>query len=90
VVARRGPKSGLWGLLAEGTLLWKLSKKLGECANISRCVRSPVEEKDLSSEGYDELWEWSATTSKGYTPLKQEYSGVKASKPYEKVLGDRR
>src|SRR3712207_4906539 len=46
-------------------------------------------EKDLTFEDYNELWEWSVTDLEGFWASVWEYCGIKASKPYERVLGER-
>jgi acetoacetyl-CoA synthetase len=74
---------------AEGTLLWEPSEELKENANITRYMRWIEEEKGLSFDGYEELWEWSVTDLEGFWASIWEYFEVKASKPYEMVLGSR-
>jgi acetoacetyl-CoA synthetase len=74
---------------AEGTLLWEPSEEFKENANISRYMRWLKEEKDLTFDDYAELWEWSVTDLEGFWASLWEYCGVKASKPYERVLGRR-
>lgn len=72
---------------AEGILLWEPSEELKENANITRYMRWLKEEKNLSFDGYEELWEWSVTDLEAFWASIWEYFDVTASKPYEKVLG---
>ena len=74
---------------AEGTLLWEPSDEFRESANISRYIRWLRAEKDLSFDDYAELWEWSVTDLEGFWASVWEYCGVRASKPYERVLASR-
>ncbi|HEX5700017.1 MAG TPA: acetoacetate--CoA ligase, partial [Rubrobacter sp.] len=73
---------------AEGTLLWEPSKELKENARISDYMEWMKAEKDLSFEDYNQLWEWSVTDLEGFWASVWEYCGIKASKPYERVLGE--
>ena len=74
---------------AEGTLLWEPSKELKENARISDYMEWMKAEKDLSFEDYNQLWEWSVTDLEGFWASVWEYCDIKASKPYERVLGER-
>ena len=51
---------------AEGTLLWEPSEEFKENANISRYIRWLKQEKNLSFDSYEELWEWSVTDLEGF------------------------
>jgi acetoacetyl-CoA synthetase len=74
---------------AEGTLLWEPSEELKENARISDYMEWLKAEKDLSFGDYNQLWEWSVTDLEGFWATVWEYCDIKASKPYEKVLGER-
>jgi acetoacetyl-CoA synthetase len=74
---------------AEGTLLWEPSEELKENARISDYMKWLKAERDLSFEDYNELWEWSVTDLEGFWATVWEYCGIKASKPYGRVLGAR-
>jgi acetoacetyl-CoA synthetase len=74
---------------AEGTLLWEPSDEFKENARISAYMEWLKDEKDLSFGDYNELWEWSVTDLEGFWASVWEYCGIKASKPYERVLGKR-
>ncbi len=74
---------------AEGTLLWEPSDELKENARISDYMEWMKAEKDLSFGDYNQLWAWSVTDLEGFWASVWEYCDIKASKPYEKVLGAR-
>jgi acetoacetyl-CoA synthetase len=74
---------------SEGILLWEPSEGFKEKARISHYMKWLGDEKGLSFEDYAELWEWSVTDLEGFWASIWEYCGVKASKPYEKVLARR-
>jgi acetoacetyl-CoA synthetase len=74
---------------AEGTPLWEPSDELKENARISAYMEWLKAERGLSLEDYNELWEWSVTDLEGFWASVWEYCGIKASKPYERVLGER-
>ena len=74
---------------AEGTPLWEPSEEFRETARISDYMRWLKNEKDVALSDYDELWEWSVTNLEGFWASIWEYCGIKASKPYERVLGKR-
>jgi acetoacetyl-CoA synthetase len=74
---------------AEGTPLWEPSEEFRETARISDYMRWLKDEKDVALSDYDDLWEWSVTDLEGFWASIWEYCGIKASKPYERVLGKR-
>jgi acetoacetyl-CoA synthetase len=73
----------------EGTLLWEPSEEFKENANISRYMEWLEKEKGLSFDDYGELWEWSVTELEEFWASIWEYSDVRASKPYTRVLSGR-
>jgi acetoacetyl-CoA synthetase len=74
---------------AEGAPLWEPSEEFRETARISDYMRWLKEEKNVAVGDYDELWEWSVTDLEGFWASIWEYCGIKASTPYERVLGKR-
>jgi acetoacetyl-CoA synthetase len=74
---------------SEGILLWEPSEGFKEKARISHYMKWLEDEKNLSFEGYSDLWEWSITDLEGFWASIWAYCGVKASKPYERVLARR-
>jgi acetoacetyl-CoA synthetase len=73
----------------EGIQLWEPSKEFKENARISDYMQWLGAEKDLTFEGYNDLWEWSVTDLEGFWASVWEYGGVEASEPYEAVLAKR-
>jgi acetoacetyl-CoA synthetase len=73
----------------EGTLLWEPSEEFKENANVSRYMEWLEKEKGLSFDDYGELWEWSVTELEEFWASIWEYSDVRASKPYSRVLSGR-
>jgi acetoacetyl-CoA synthetase len=73
----------------EGTLLWEPSEEFKENAVISRYMKWLKDERALSFDGYDELWEWSVTDLDGFWSSVWDYFEVRSSNPYERVLGRR-
>ena len=73
----------------EGTLLWEPSEEFKENAMISRYMTWLKDERDLSFDGYGELWEWSVTDLDGFWSSIWEYFDVTSSNPYERVLSKR-
>jgi len=74
---------------AEGAPLWEPSEELRENARISAYMQWLKDEKNVAVGDYDELWEWSVTDLEGFWASIWEYCGIKASTPYERVLGKR-
>lgn len=74
----------------EGTLLWEPSEGFKENAKITGYMRWLSEEKGLSFGGYEELWEWSVTDLEAFWASIWEFCRVEASKPYERVLAERK
>ena len=74
---------------SEGTLLWEPPAELKENAVITRYMGWLEKNKDLSFDGYNELWEWSVSDVEGFWSSLWEFLEVKASKPYERVLAKR-
>ena len=74
----------------EGTLLWEPSQEFIENANVTRYLRWLEENKQLSFDSYEDLWEWSVTDLEGFWASIWEYCDVQASTPYREVLADRR
>jgi acetoacetyl-CoA synthetase len=73
----------------EGTLLWEPSEEFKENTNISHYMRWLEERRELSFEGYHDLWEWSVADLEEFWASIWEYFDVQASKPYSEVLGSR-
>jgi acetoacetyl-CoA synthetase len=74
---------------SEGTLLWEPPAELKQNATITRYMGWLEENKDLSFDGYNELWEWSVNDVEGFWSSLWEFLEVKASMPHERVLAKR-
>jgi len=73
----------------EGALLWEPSEEFKRSCTMSRYMRWLEENKGLSFPGYHELWEWSVTELEDFWESVWEFCGVRASRPYARVLGRR-
>jgi acetoacetyl-CoA synthetase len=71
--------------MPEGQLLWEPSAEALQRADMTHYMRWL--DRDFAS--YDELWRWSVGDLEGFWESLWEYFGVKASRPYERVLGRR-
>ena len=72
--------------MSEGALLWEPSADAVERARLTDYMRS----LDRGFETYDELWHWSVDDLDGFWASLWDYFDVKASRPYERVLGGAR
>jgi acetoacetyl-CoA synthetase len=68
----------------EPKLLWRPTSERVERATISRFARAVGREGD-----YDGLWRWSVEDLEGFWGAIWEFFDVRASEPYERVLGQR-
>jgi len=78
------------GPVSEGTVLWQPSEEQKAQANITRYLRWLKEQKGLDFGSYDDLWTWSVTDLEGFWASIWDFFGVKAQRPYTRVLGERR
>ena len=74
----------------EGTVLWTPTPEARGRANISRYLVSLRETRGLAFESYDALWRWSVTDLEAFWASIWEFCGVRARRPAERVLEDRR
>jgi acetoacetyl-CoA synthetase len=74
---------------SRGTLLWTPSEETVERATLTRYERWLAEERDLRFDSYAELWDWSVRDLEGFWSSIWEFCEVRASQPYERVLGNR-
>ena len=74
---------------AEGTQLWEPSEDFKQNARISDYMAWLKSEKGLTFDDYNGLWEWSVTDVEVFWASVWVYCGVEASRPYERVLGNR-
>ena len=75
---------------AESKLLWEPSEEFKENTKIYHYMRWLESEKGLRFDEYEDLWEWSVTELEDFWASIWEYCEVKASKPYTRVLSERK
>ncbi|MEE9613146.1 MAG: acetoacetate--CoA ligase [Desulfatiglandales bacterium] len=74
----------------EETILWEPSQEFRERANITRYMKWLKDRKGLDFDSYGPLWEWSVTDIEDFWASLWEFFEIKASKPYTKVLSERK
>jgi acetoacetyl-CoA synthetase len=74
----------------EGQLLKEAPRELLEHSNIARYLRWLEGERGLRFAGYDELWRWSVEQLEEFWASIWDFFEVQASRPYDRVLSDRR
>ncbi|HEY3866552.1 MAG TPA: acetoacetate--CoA ligase [Solirubrobacteraceae bacterium] len=72
---------------AEQVPLWEPSAQDRERAEMTRFMRFAGERRGMPFADYDELWKWSVAELEQFWASIWEFCGVRASKPYERVLG---
>src|SRR5271154_6119818 len=72
----------------EGDLLWAPSASRLEQAQLTHYLRW-LAQRGRRFESYAELWQWSIDDLEGFWGSVWEYFDVRASQPYERVLGRR-
>jgi acetoacetyl-CoA synthetase len=70
--------------------LWEPTAQDRERAEMTRFMRWAGERTGSTFAGYGELWEWSVAEVEEFWAAVWEYCGVRASRPYERVLDSRR
>lgn len=76
--------------IREGTLLWEPSEEVKEQANITRYLNWLKEEKNLSFNDYNSIWEWSVNEIEDFWESITEFFNIKFSTPYNQVLSARK
>ena len=74
-------------MASRGALLWTPSEETVERATLTRYRRWLAEERDLRFDSYADLWDWSVRDLEGFWSSIWEFCEVRASQPYERVLG---
>ncbi len=69
--------------------LWEPSAEDRERAEMTRFMRFAGERRGEPFADYDELWRWSVAELEEFWASIWEFCGVRASRPYERVLGQR-
>jgi acetoacetyl-CoA synthetase len=70
-------------------ILWTPSAERVERATLTRFMRWLAAERDVTCRDYDELWRWSVEDLAGFWAAIWDFFDVRASSPYERVLGAR-
>src|SRR5689334_22105255 len=73
----------------EGELLWEPSARVIERSNLRKYLRFLETEEGLRFEDYGALWSWSVTDLERFWSSIWKFYGVRASKPYSRVLASR-
>jgi len=76
--------------ISEGTLLWEPSEEFIKRAIITKYLNWLKEEKGLTFDDYNALWEWSVTEIEDFWHTLWDFFQIRASKPYTKVLSQRK
>jgi acetoacetyl-CoA synthetase len=76
--------------ISEGTLLWEPSDEFIKQANITKYLNWLRKEKGLTFDDYNSLWQWSVTQIEDFWQTLWDFFQIKASKPYTKVLSQRK
>ncbi len=76
--------------ITEGMLLWEPSEHMKEQSNIRHYMQWLAREKGLHFTTADEVWAWSVDKIEDFWASLWDYFQIKASKPYETVLVERK
>jgi acetoacetyl-CoA synthetase len=69
--------------------LWEPTAQELDGSEMARFMRWAGERRGRPFAGYDELWRWSVDELEDFWAALWEFTGVRASKPYTRVLGSR-
>jgi acetoacetyl-CoA synthetase len=72
-----------------GDILWTPRADLRHATEIGRYMNWLRDERGRAFASYDELWRWSVGDLEGFWASIWDFYGVRASAPYERVLGTR-
>ncbi len=75
--------------IREGDLLWTPSEARRDRSQVLRFMQWLAEHRGLHFESYEALWHWSVTDLESFWHSIWDYFDVRASVPFEKVLGRR-
>jgi acetoacetyl-CoA synthetase len=73
-------------MIKDNTPLWSPSKELIQQSNMLRYMEWLKNEKQLSFENYDQLWEWSVAHIADFWESFWQFSGIQSHSPYRDVL----
>ena len=72
-----------------GDILWNPRPDWRETTEIGRFMNWLRDERGVQLRDYDELWQFSVTDLEGFWGGLWYFYGIRASTPYERVLGER-
>jgi acetoacetyl-CoA synthetase len=76
--------------IAEGTILWQPGEAVKSRATITKYMQWLESERGLCFTDYPSLWQWSVTEIEDFWQSLWQFFDIKASKPYTRILSDRR
>jgi acetoacetyl-CoA synthetase len=76
--------------VAEGAPLWEPSAEARARATLTRYLEWLKTARGLTFDSYDALWQWSVTDLEGFWGTIWEFCGIKAYRPYRRILSERR
>ena len=74
----------------EGTVLWEPTSEVKRRATITKYLEWLESEKGLSFGDYESVWKWSVTEIEDFWQSLWEFFDINASKPYSRILSDRK
>lgn len=76
--------------IQEGTLLWEPTQERKENSNLNHFMVWLQQNRNLSFDSYDKLWDWSVTELEAFWEAMWEYFDIESSTPYRSVLSVRK
>ena len=76
--------------IQEGTLLWEPTQERKENSNLNHFMVWLQQNRNLSFDSYDKLWDWSVTELEAFWEAMWEYFDIESSTPYRSVLSARK
>lgn len=76
--------------IQEGTLLWEPTQERKENSNLNHFMVWLQQNRNLSFDSYDKLWDWSVSELEAFWEAMWEYFDIESSTPYRSVLSARK
>lgn len=76
--------------IQEGTLLWEPTQERKENSNLNHFMVWLQQNRNLSFDSYDKLWDWSVSKLEAFWEAMWEYFDIESSTPYRSVLSARK
>ena len=76
--------------ISQGTVLWEPSDEIKNQAITTKYIHWLKTQKGLSFNDYNSLWQWSVTQIEDFWQSLWEFFEIKASKPFTRVLPERK